>query len=101
VNTGDLAIGALEVDGTTAYLLRSEDSGATEVARAASLTGDTGITLAKALEMLAAFMAGKVSKSSAGGVTTYTYKKRDGTTTSFTAACSETDGTRATTGSLS
>lgn len=64
-------------------------------------TGDTGVTLAKALEMLAAFMAGKVSVSSAGGVSTYTYKKRDGTTTSFTSLASETDGTRATTGSLS
>jgi hypothetical protein len=66
-----------------------------------AFTGDTGITLAKALEILAAFIAGKVTASSAGGVTTYTYKKRDGSTTSFTAACSETDGTRATTGSLS
>jgi hypothetical protein len=67
----------------------------------AQFTGDTSITLAKALEMLAAFMAGKISVSSAGGVSTYTYKKRDGTTTSFTALCSETDGTRATTGGLS
>jgi hypothetical protein len=66
-----------------------------------AFTGDTGITLAKALEMLAAFMAGKVEAVSAGGVTTYSYKARNGTTTSFTAACSETDGTRATTGSLS
>ena len=64
-------------------------------------TGDTGVTLTKALEMLAAFKAGKVSVSSAAGVSTYTYKKRDGTTTSFTALCSETDGTRATTGALS
>jgi len=66
-----------------------------------AFTGDTSITLAKALEMLAAFAAGKVSVSSGGGISTYTYKKRDGTTTSFTALCSETDGTRATTGSLS
>jgi len=64
-------------------------------------SGDTSITLTKALEMLAAFIAGKVSVSSAGGVSTYTYKKRDGTTTSFTALCSEVDGTRATTGALS
>lgn len=64
-------------------------------------TGDTSITLAKALEMLAAFMTGKVSVSSAAGISTYTYKKRDGTTTSFTSLCSETDGTRATTGALS
>jgi hypothetical protein len=64
-------------------------------------TGDTGITLAKALEMLAAFLAGKVSRSSDAGVTTLTYKKRDGSTTSFTAACDEDDGDRATTGSLS
>jgi hypothetical protein len=66
----------------------------------AAFAGDTGITLAKALEMLAAFMAGKVAVSSVGGVSTYTYKKRDGSTTSFSAACSEVDGTRATTGSL-
>ena len=64
-------------------------------------TGDTNITLEKALEMVAAFVAGKVSRSSAGGVTTLTYKKRDGSTTSFTAVCDEDDGDRATTGSLS
>ena len=63
-------------------------------------TGDTGITLPKALEMLAAFIAGKVTATSALGVTTYTYLKRDGAATSFTAACTEADGTRATTGSL-
>ena len=63
--------------------------------------GDTDISLNKLKEMLAAFMAGKVSASSAAGVTTYTYKKRNGTTTSFTSLCSEADGTRATTGSLS
>ena len=63
--------------------------------------GDTDISLNKLKEMLAAFMAGKVSASSTGGVTTYTYKKRNGTTTSFTSLCSEADGTRATTGSLS
>jgi hypothetical protein len=62
--------------------------------------GDTGITLAKLKEIVAAFVAGKVTAVSADGITTYTYKKRDGSTTSFTAACSETDGTRATTGSL-
>ena len=63
--------------------------------------GDTGVSLDKALEMLAAFIAGKVSVSSAGGVSTYTYKKRDGTTTSFTSLCSETNGTRVTTGAIS
>lgn len=68
---------------------------------AVTATGDTNITLEKALEMLAAFVAGKVSRSSAGGVTTLTYKKRDGSTTSFTAVCDEDDGDRATTGSLS
>jgi len=66
-----------------------------------AFTGDTGITLAKALEMLAAFMAGEVTATTDGTVTTYTYKKRDGSTTSFTSACTEADGTRATTGSLS
>jgi hypothetical protein len=51
--------------------------------------------------MIAAFVAGKVSRSSAAGVTTLTYKKRDGSTTSFTAPCNEDDGDRDTTGSLS
>lgn len=62
---------------------------------------DTGVSVEKALEMLAAFVAGKVSASSAGGVTTLSYKKRNGTTVSFTCLGSETDGTRVTTGSLS
>lgn len=62
---------------------------------------DTGVSVKKALEMLAAFMAGKVTASSSNGVTTYSYKKRDGTTVSFTSVCSEEDGTRATTGGLS
>ena len=63
--------------------------------------GDTGVSLAKATEMLAALAAGKVSASSAAGVTTLTYKKRDGTTTSFTVVVTESDKTRATTGALS
>lgn len=64
------------------------------------MTGDS-ITPAKAFELLAAFLCGKVSATSASGVTTYSYKKRDGTTQSFTSVCSEEDGTRSTTGSLS
>lgn len=64
-----------------------------------AMTGDS-ITPAKANEILAAFIAGKVSASSAGGITTYTYLRRDGVTTSFTSACSESDGTRASTGSI-
>jgi len=68
---------------------------------AVTATGDTNITLEKALEMLAAFLAGKVSRSSSEGVTTLTYKKRDGSTTSFTCVADEDDGDRATTGSLS
>jgi hypothetical protein len=67
----------------------------------ATATGDTGITLEKVLEMLAAFMAGKISRSTNAGVATFTFKKRDGSTTSFTAVCDEDDGDRATTGSLS
>jgi hypothetical protein len=66
-----------------------------------AFTGDTSITLAKALEMLAAFMAGKVTATTAGGVTTYTYRKRDNTTVSFTALCTEADGLRTAAGSLS
>jgi hypothetical protein len=72
----------------------------TEAAFAANF-GDTGLTLPKAVEMLAAFVAGRVSRSSAGGVTTLTYRKRDGTTVSFTAVANEDDGDRDTTGSLS
>lgn len=64
-------------------------------------TGDTGVSIAKAIEMLAALAAGKVSASSAAGVTTLTYKKRDGSTTSFTVVVTESDKTRATTGALS
>ena len=64
-------------------------------------TGDTGVSLAKSIEILAALSASKVSASSAAGVTTLTYKKRDGTTTSFTTVVTESDKTRATTGALS
>ncbi len=64
-----------------------------------AMTGDS-ITPAKAFEMLSAFMSGVVSASSASGITTYTYKRRDGATTSFTSVCSEENGTRATTGTI-
>jgi hypothetical protein len=67
----------------------------------ASNFGDTGVTFPKMIEMVVAFVAGKVSRSSAAGVTTLTYKKRDGTTTSFTTVANEDDGDRDTTGSLS
>ena len=78
------------------------DALATAIAAAlTAFTGDTGITLPKALEMLAAFVAGVVEASSALGVTTYTYKKRDGSTTSFTSVCNEADGLRANIGALS
>jgi hypothetical protein len=62
-------------------------------------TGD-GISLAKHIEISAAFYCGKVSDVSSGGISTYTYMRRDGSTPSFTSACSETDGTRATTGTI-
>lgn len=74
---------------------------ASTAAAVMAAVGDTGVSLAKSIEMFAAFVAGKVSVSSAAGISTYTYKRRDGTTTSFTSLCSETDGTRATTGALS
>lgn len=82
-----------------AMLAASYTAPPTTVEIVASMTGDS-ITPAKANELLAAFIAGKVSASSSGGITTYTYKRRDGTTTSFTSACSETDGTRASTGTI-
>lgn len=62
---------------------------------------DTGIGLAKLGEIVAALAAGKVSASSSAGVTTLTYKKRDGSTNSFTTVVTEADNTRATTGALS
>jgi hypothetical protein len=60
-----------------------------------------GVVASKILEMVVAFLAGKVSRSSGEGVTTLTYKKRDGSTTSFTCVADEDDGDRATTGALS
>ncbi len=85
------AIGASEL---------AADAVAEIVAGVGALTGD-GVALTKVMEMLVAFMSGKVAVSSAAGVSTYSWKKQDGTTQSFTALCSETNGTRATTGSLS
>ena len=65
-----------------------------------AMTGD-GITPAKAFEMIAAMAAGQVSISHNAGVVTLTYKKRDGTTTSFTVIVNEVDKTRDTTGAMS
>jgi hypothetical protein len=62
---------------------------------------DTDIGLAKLGEILAALAAGKVAASSAAGITTLSYKMRDGATTSFTTVVTEADNTRATTGALS
>ena len=64
-------------------------------------TCDTGVSVAKAGEMLAALAAGKVTVSSNAGVSTLTYKKRDGSTTSFTTVVTESNKTRAATGALS
>jgi hypothetical protein len=89
----------VNVDATTGTYTVTAAAIATEVLTQANGI-DTGITLAKALEMFTAFAAGKVTASSAGGVSTYTYKKRDGSTTSFTSLCTEADGLRATTGDL-
>ena len=85
----------------TAALAGLNDVDTTEIVTAV-LAGvvDTGVSVAKALEILAALAAGKVSASSAAGVTTLTYKKRDGSTTSFNVVVTESDKTRATTGSL-
>lgn len=62
---------------------------------------DTGLTLRKVGEILAALAAGKVTSTSAAGVTTLRYRKRDGSTTSFTVVVNEADNTRSTTGALS
>lgn len=77
-------------------------SGRNDISVADILAGTAdGVEISKIFEMMLAFMAGEVSVSSAGGVSTYTWKKRDGSTTSFTCLASESNGTRATTGSLS
>lgn len=77
-------------------------SGLNNISTADILAATTdGVAVSKVLEMLVAFVSGKASVSSSEGVSTITYKKQDGTTTSFTCVASETDGTRATTGSLS
>ena len=93
-----VAVGAKLIFNGTTYGSFGEASAAAAVMAS---VGDTGVSLAKATEMLAALAAGKVSASSAAGVTTLTYKKRDGTTTSFTVVVTESDKTRATTGALS
>ncbi len=100
LNTDSLVVG-ITFGANNLVTVGSDVFGVPSVAAIGADEGDTGVTLNKLKEMAAAFVAGKVSVSSAGGVSTYTYKKRDGTTTSFTSLCSETDGTRATTGSLS
>ena len=103
LNTASLQSGALTVGNTlihndVTYGVSGPAQITTDVLAG---TLDTGLTVAKSLEMLAAFMAGKVTVSSSGGISTYSYKKRDNSTVSFTAICSETNGTRATSGSLS
>lgn len=98
--TAGVVVGSIAANAVTASALNAD--AATEIATAVlAATADTGVSVAKALEMLAALCAGKVSASSNGTVTTLTYKKRDGTTTSFTVAVTEADKTRATTGALS
>lgn len=98
--TAGVVVSSIAANAITASALNAD--AATEIATAVlAATADTGVSVAKALEMLAALCAGKVSASSNGTVTTLTYKKRDGTTTSFTVAVTEADKTRATTGALS
>jgi len=89
--------------GTPATDLAADIAALENVSVADILAGecDTGVSLAKAIEIVVALAAGKVTASSAAGVTTLTYKKRDGTTTSFTTVVTESDKTRATTGALS
>lgn len=64
--------------------------------------GDTGVDLTKMLEMFSALACGQFSATDiGGGETELDYKKRDGTTTSFTAIIVNADRTRTTTGALS
>jgi hypothetical protein len=76
---------------------------ATKIATAVgSLEADTGVTLIKAAEMLAAAFGGRlVASAPVGDVVTLTYYKRDNSTTSFTALADETTGSRAEAGGLS
>lgn len=108
IASGGITSGSFAADSITASAIAADAIGASELAAGAAteiataigaLAVDTGLTYTKVLEMMAAFMAGVVTKSSAAGVTTYSWKKRDGATASFTSACSETDGTRSNTGS--
>lgn len=102
--TFDETADSLEAVGDKVMLAASytaPPSAATNAAAVMASEGDTGVSLSKVTEMLAALAAGKVTASSSSGVTTLTYKKRDGTTTSFTVVVTESDKTRATTGSLS
>ena len=66
-----------------------------------AITGDTGVPLTKAVEMIAALATGKVTKAIVGSDTVLTYYKRDGTTVSFVVTADSTDATRAAAGSLS
>lgn len=112
LNTASGAVGSdgtglTEAGGTgdhlTALASQASVDGLNDVSVADILAGtcDTGVSIAKVGEMLAALAAGKVTASSDAGVTTLTYLKRDGSTTSFTVVVTESDKTRATTGSLS
>lgn len=99
---GNRPVNVTKVAGTTAVTdaTLTDDVAAAVLASVVDNTGGDPLTVEKSLEMLAAFMAGQVTASSAAGVTTYTYRKRNGSTASFTALCSETNGTRATTGDI-
>lgn len=77
-----------------------DDITAAVLAGVVDASGGDDISVAKALEMLAAFISGKVTVSSAAGVSTYTYTKHDGTTASFTSLCNETTGLRASVGDV-
>lgn len=98
--TVDAEVKTIEGVDATDALEAAAQTGAAAAIAAVDLV-DTGITIPKTMEMLAAFLAGKVSRVSVDGVTTLSYKKRDGTTVSFTAPCNEDDGDRDTTGDLS
>lgn len=101
-DTNTLGSGEINVHVSGALAVRREFTVLSANVYDALITGTVdGVDTGKLLMMLLSFMCGKVSKSDSAGVRTLTYKKQDGSTTLFTSANSTTDGTRASTGSIS
>jgi F420-0:gamma-glutamyl ligase-like protein len=86
----------------SATTVKLASDAATEIATAVgALVCDTGVTLLKSGEMIAALCAGQLTSTSGAGTQTLEYMKRDGVTPSFNTVVNMADKTRSTTGSLS